>query len=202
MCFIGKLLVKPCAGNSFTCICHELSQTRMMRFSQGKFLLKIWYLESFCPICPWFKIHPKRFVMQIMTPFCIFPIYAGDKRRPLGNIAGLAFKSTLKSWKLILSSSKGHFSDLHMAQEERQVKRLIGFLGLGAERFGDRLVKYLTKALALNLDKTGHLPPGRRCHGLGSPASHKSSCHEAGLQGEGTSSLEKSPSVCNCWVYQ
>ena len=79
-----------------------------------------------------------------------------------------------------------------MAQEERQEKRLIEFLGLGAERFdGDILVKYLTKALALNLDKTGHLPPGMRCRGLESPASHKSSCHEAGCQGEDKSFLKK-----------
>ena len=43
---------------------------------------------------------------RIMTPFCIFPIDTGDKRRPLGNIARLTFQPTLKSYNLV--SSKFH----------------------------------------------------------------------------------------------
>ena len=34
-----------------------------------------------------------------MTPLCIFPIYACDKWRPLGNIARFTFESALKSWE-------------------------------------------------------------------------------------------------------
>ena len=81
---------------------------------------------------------------------------------------------------------------MHLAQDRRKAreKQLIGLLGLGAKRFGDRLVKYLTKALALNLDKTGHLPPGMRCRGLESPASRKSSCHVAGCRGMDKSFLK------------
>ena len=44
-----------------------------------------------------FGIPPKRLVfLEIMTPWCIFPVNTGDKRRPLGNIARLAFKPALK----------------------------------------------------------------------------------------------------------
>ena len=144
-------------------------------------------------VFPFCAIHPSKRFLQIMTPFCIFPIYAGDKRPPLGNIARLAFKSALKSWKLISSSWKEIFLICIWHKKKGKRKQLIGLLGLGAERFdGDILVKYLTKALALNLEKTGHLPPGRRCQGLESPASRKSSCHEAGCRGMGKSSLENS----------
>ena len=38
-------------------------------------------------------------ILQIMTPFCIFPIDTGDERCPLGNIARLTLKPALKGWK-------------------------------------------------------------------------------------------------------
>ena len=101
--------------------------------------------------------------MQIMTPFCIFPIDTGDKWCPLGNIAWLTLQSALKSWKFINE------------------------LGWIQNRMG-KMRK--CKSIKDNLDMTVHLHPGMRCRGLESPASHKSSCHVEGCQGKGTSCLK------------
>ena len=38
-------------------------------------------------------------IIQIMTPFCIFPVHTCDQRNPLGNIPRLTLQPTLKSWK-------------------------------------------------------------------------------------------------------
>ena len=53
----------------------------------------------------------------------------------------------------------------------------------------------------LYLDMTGHLHPGRRCRGLESPASHRSSCHGAGCQGMDMSCLKLRFSFANLFLF-
>ena len=116
--------------------------------------------------------------LQIMTPFCIFPIDTGDKRCPLGNIAGLTFQPTLKGWK---------FNSLNY-----QVPRAW---------FGKRrkfIVRFkLSKSIHAYPGMTAHLRPGRRCRGLESPASRNSSCHGVGCLVVGNSSLKKAAQGCS-----
>ena len=109
---------------------------------------------------------------QIMTPFCIFPIDAGDKRCPLGNVASFTLKTTLKGWKWISSN------------------------------YLDSRTENMKTWQILHLDMTGHLHPGRRCRGSESPASRNSSFHGAGCQGMDKSCLKFWFSTANLLVFR
>ena len=110
--------------------------------------------------------------LQIMTPWCIFPVHAGDKRRPLGNITGLTFKTALESWKYYFVEIWNGTLCASFSELQCSMWWIIG------------------NFVSTHRGMIGHLRPRRRFPGLEYPASHRSSCHGAGCQGMGKSCLK------------
>ena len=121
-------------------------------------------------------------LLQIMTPLCIFPVHTCDERRPLSNIAGLTFKTTLQSWKWFLLPWDwiDHFQ---LDWTHWCIK-----LHWTAMRFNVQWDE--SNSVTTHRDTIGHLHVRRRCLGLGSPASHRSNCHGTVCRGMGMSCLK------------